>query len=154
MNISGRSDRQLKEKFVGTIQLSCEKNIYAYTAGRTDGSCTFNLSAPNMYLCNLFVDNAIKDWKKVFLVSDLFYELYKKSKKAGENANEKLNEYFSTSSYKDLVGRMRDPMRLLFSKEPDDLELEIAILLHREIPVQESERLQEMRTELQEFIHV
>lgn len=107
-----------------------------------------------MYLCNLFVDNAIKDWKKVFLVSDLFYELYKKSKKAGENANEKLNEYFSTSSYKDLVGRMRDPMRLLFSKEPDDLELEIAILLHREIPVQESERLQEMRTELQEFIHV
>ena len=153
MNISGRSDRKLK-KFVGTIQLSYEKNIYAYTAGRTDGSCTFNLSAPNMYLCNLFVDNAIKDWKKVFLVSDLFYELYKKSKKAGENANEKLNEYFSTSSYKDLVGRMRDPMRLLFSKEPDDLELEIAILLHREIPVQESERLQEMRTELQEFIHV
>lgn len=31
MNISGRSDRKLKEKFVGTIQLSCEKNIYAYT---------------------------------------------------------------------------------------------------------------------------
>ena len=153
MNISGRSDRKLKEKFVGTIQLSCEKNIYAYTAGRTDGSCTINLSAPNMYLCNLFVDNAIKDWKKVFLVSDLFYELYKKSKKAGENANEKLNDYFSSSSYMDLVDRIEDPMRLLFAKDPDDLELEIAILLHREIPVQEGERLQGLGCGLQVFIH-
>lgn len=102
----------------------------------------------------MFVDNAINDWKKVFLVSDLFYELYKKSKKAGENANEKLNDYFSSSSYMDLVDRIEDPMRLLFAKDPDDLELEIAILLHREIPVQESERLQEMGSELQGFIHV
>ena len=154
MNISGRSDRKLKEKFVRTIQLSCEKNLYAYTVGRTDGSCTFNLSVPNMYLCNLFVDNAINDWKNIFLVSDPFYELYKKSKEAGKNANEKLNDYFSSSSYMDLVDRIEDPMRLLFAKAPDDLELEIAILLHREIPVQESERLQEMGSELQGFIHV
>lgn len=107
-----------------------------------------------MYLCNLFVDNAINDWKKVSLVSERFYELYKKSKEAGENANEKLNDYFSSSSYMDLVDRIENPMRLLFANDPDDLELEIAILLHREIPVQESERLQEMGSELQGFIHV
>lgn len=154
MKISGKSECIARNKFIGIIWLFCEKNPYASTDGRTGCKWIFNLSASNMYLCNLFVDNAINDWKKVSLVSDRFYELYKKSKEAGENANEKLNDYFSTSSYKDLVGRMGDSMHLLFSKEPDDLELEIAILLHREIPVQESERLQEMRTELQEFIHV
>lgn len=154
MKISGKSECIAKNKFIGTIWLFCEKNPYASTDGRTGCKGIFNLSAPNMYLCNLFVDNAINDWKKVFLVSDLFYELYKKSKKAGKNANEKLNDYFSGSSYRDLVSRIGDPMRLLFDKNPDDLELEIAILLHREIPVQESERLQEMGTELQGFIHV
>lgn len=154
MEISGKSERNIKDRFLGTVRLCCEKNPYACSVGRTSCNCVFNLSAHDMYLCNLFVDNAINDWKKVFLVSDLFYELYKKSKKAGENANEKLNDYFSGSSYMELVGRIGDPMRLLFSKEPDDLELEIAILLHREIPVQESKRLQEMGTELQGFIRV
>lgn len=154
MKIYGKSEHKEKNKFLGLIQLFCEKNPYACTGGRTGGSCTINLSAPNMYLCNLFVDNAINDWKKVSLVSDRFYELYKKSKEAGENASENLNDYFSSSSYMDLVDRIEDPMRLLFSKDPDDLELEIAILLHREIPVQESERLQEMGSELQGFIHV
>lgn len=154
MEIFGKSEYKTNEKFLGTIQLSCEKNPYACTVGRTGGSCTINLSAPNMYICNLFVDNAINDWKKVSLVSDRFYELYKKSKEAEENAKEKLNDYFSSSSYIDLVDRIEDPMRLLFSKDPDDLDLEIAILLHREIPVQESERLQEMGSELQGFIHV
>ena len=154
MEISGKSERNIKDRFLGTVRLCCEKNPYACSVGRTSCNCVFNLSAHDMYLCNLFVDNAINDWKKVFLVSDLFYELYKKSKKAGENANEKLNDYFSGSSYMELVGRIGEPMRLLFSKEPDDLELEIAILLHREIPVQESKRLQEMGTELQGFIRV
>lgn len=103
MVISGTSRRKEEKTFLGTLRLFCEKNPYACTMGRTDGSCTFNLSAPNMYLCNLFVDNAINDWKKIFLVSDLFYELYMRSKKAGENANTKLNDYFSGSSYMDLV---------------------------------------------------
>ena len=154
MKIFGKSECRLKEKFVGTIQMFCEKNLYASTTGRTGCKLTFNLSAPNMYLCNMFVDNAINDWKKVFLVSDLFYELYKKSKEAGKNANEKLNDYFSSSSYMDLVDRIGDPMRFLFTKDSDDLELEIAILPHREMPVQESGRLREMETELQGFIHV
>lgn len=154
MKVWGKSEFKSDEHFLGTIQLSCKKNIYACTVGRTNCKWVLNLSAPNMYLCNLFVDNAINDWKNIFLVSDLFYELYKKSKEAGKNANEKLNDYFSSSSYMDLVDRIEDPMRLLFAKDPDDLELEIAILLHREIPVQESERLQEMGSELQGFIHV
>lgn len=38
----------------------------------------------------IFVDNAIHDWKKLVLVSDRFYELYKKASR--DNGNEKLKD--------------------------------------------------------------